>query len=274
MIRLIALDLDGTLLDSGGRLTPANRESIHAAVAAGIQVVLVTGRSYPFARPAADGLPESLSLIVSNGAIERAMDGSRLAQRLLDRATAREVLGQTQSHRHGTALIFDRDHDRQMVFDTLDWTHPGRAAYFRKNRSLIAQVAPLEEALVEDPIQVMVNGGVAEMREVVGALRDAGTAYSVSLTEYPARDFSLVDVTAPDATKGRALAWRAEQLGLARSEVMAVGDNFNDVEMLEFAGTAVVMGNAAVSLRERGWHVTGHHDEDGVAQAIARFALG
>jgi Cof subfamily protein (haloacid dehalogenase superfamily) len=274
MIRLIALDLDGTLLDSGGRLTPGNRESIHAAVAAGIHVVLVTGRSYPFARPEAEGLPDSLSLIVSNGAVERAMDGSRLARRLLDRATAREVLGQTRPHRHGTALIFDRDHDRQLVFDTMDWTHPGRAAYFRKNRSLIAQVAPLEDALVEDPVQVMVNGGVADMREVVATLRDAGTAYSVSLTEYPARDFSLVDVTALQATKGRALAWRAEQLGLARSEVMAVGDNFNDVEMLEFAGTAVVMGNAALSLKERGWHVTGHHDEDGVAQAIARFALG
>ena len=274
MIRLIALDLDGTLLDSGGRMTPANRESIHAAVAAGIHVVLVTGRSYPFARPVADGLPDTLSLIVSNGAIERAMDGSRLAQRLLGRDAARLALAQTQTHRHGTALIFDRDHERQLVFDTMDWSHPGRAAYWRKNHSLIAQVTPLEDALVEDPIQVMVNGGVTEMREVVATLGDAGGAYSVSVTEYPARDFTLVDITAPDATKGRALAWRAEQLGLARSEVMAVGDNVNDVEMLEFAGTPVVMGNAAPSLRERGWHVTGHHDEDGVAQAIARFVLG
>ena len=92
MIRLIGIDVDGTLLDSEGTLPDANRDAIHAAVAAGIHVALVTGRSYPFARPVADALPASLSLIVSNGAIERGMDGSTLARRLLDRDVARRVL--------------------------------------------------------------------------------------------------------------------------------------------------------------------------------------
>ena len=96
----------------------------------------------------------------------------------------------------------------------------------------------------------------------------------MSLTEYVHRDFSLIDVTAPTATKGRALAWRAEQLGLTRDEVMAVGDNFNDVEMLEYAGTPVVMANAVDGLKDRGWHVTGHQNEAGLAEAIRRFALG
>jgi hydroxymethylpyrimidine pyrophosphatase-like HAD family hydrolase len=95
--------------------------------------------------------------------------------------------------------------------------------------------------------------------------------YSVLMTEYEHRDFSLVDVTAPEATKGRALAWRAEQLRLSPDEVMAIGDNFNDLEMLEFAGTPVVMGNAVEELKTRGWFVTGHQDEAGVAQAIQRF---
>jgi hydroxymethylpyrimidine pyrophosphatase-like HAD family hydrolase len=95
----------------------------------------------------------------------------------------------------------------------------------------------------------------------------------VSLTEYVHRDFSLIDVTSPTATKGRALAWRAREMGLDRQEVMAVGDNFNDLEMLEFAGTPVVMANAVPELKQRGWHVTGHQDAGGVAQAISRFAL-
>ena len=99
------------------------------------------------------------------------------------------------------------------------------------------------------------------------------SGYAVSLTEYVHRDFSLIDVTAPTATKGRALAWRAAQLGVSREEVMAVGDNFNDVEMLEFAGTPVVMANAVDGLKERGWYVTGHQDEAGLAEAIRRFAL-
>ncbi len=98
--------------------------------------------------------------------------------------------------------------------------------------------------------------------------------FAVSLTEYVHRDFSLIDVTAPSATKGLALAWRAEQLGIARDEVMAVGDNFNDLEMLEFAGLPVVMANAVSGLKERGWTVTGDNDHAGLADAIRRLALG
>ena len=93
------------------------------------------------------------------------------------------------------------------------------------------------------------------------------------MTEYTHRDFSLVDVTSLEATKGRALAWRAAELGLTPGEVMAIGDNFNDLQMLEFAGHPVVMGNAVEGLRSRGWHVTGHQDEAGVAQAIDRLVL-
>ena len=155
----------------------------------------------------------------------------------------------------------------------MDWEHPGRKGYWARNQSLIAQSVPLEDALTEDPIQVMFNGGVASMRELAERAARRARGYAVSLTEYVHRDFSLVDVTAPSATKGQALAWRAAQLGLRRDEVMAVGDNFNDLEMLEFAGVPVVMANAVDELKKRGWHVTGHQDEAGLAQAIRRFAL-
>ena len=272
MIRLIGIDVDGTLLDSEGHLPERNRLAIHDAVNAGIHVALVTGRSYPFARPVANPLPDSITLIVSNGAVERAMDGSTLARRLLSRSVAREVLAATRPFRDGTALIFDRDAGRQIVFETMDWEHPGRKAYWARNHMLIAQSVPLEDALIEDPIQVMFNGYVRVMRQLAAELECNG-AFEVSLTEYEHRDFSLIDVTGPGATKGRALAWRAGQLGLEPGQVMAIGDNFNDVEMLQFAGTPVVMGNAAGDLRERGWHVTGHQNDAGVAEAIERFAL-
>jgi HAD superfamily hydrolase (TIGR01484 family) len=303
MIRLIGIDVDGTLLDSEGRLPDENREAIRAAVAAGIHVALVTGRSYPFVRPVAVSLPSSISLIVSNGAVERGMDGSTLARRLLDRNVARRVLHAMRDYRDATALVFDRDTDRQVVFETMDWDHPGRQKYWSRNNSHIAQSVPLEDALTEDPIQVMFNGAVDLMRPLAELLRrdarlrsaSAGHArvrsasaeqarvhlasegevleYSVLMTEYAHRDFTLVDVTSPEATKGHALAWRAEQMGLSRDEVMAIGDNFNDLEMLEFAGTAVLMGNAVEELKNRGWQVTGHQNEAGVAQAIERFAL-
>ena len=203
MIRLIGIDVDGTLLDSGGHMPAANRDAIHAAVASGIHVALVTGRSYPFARPVAEQLPATLTLIVSNGAIERGMDGLTLARRLLRREVAQAVLDSTRPFRDAAALIFDRDMDRQIVFESMDWAHPGRKAYWARNASRIARSDPLEEALVEDPIQVMFNGGVAAMRDLAGALRADATEFAVSVTEYEHRDFSLVDITAPSATKGR-----------------------------------------------------------------------
>lgn len=273
MIRLIGIDVDGTLLDSRGHLPDANGAAIREAVAAGIHVALVTGRSYPFARPVADPLPDSVTLIVSSGAVERSMDGTVLARRLLDRRIAEGVLAATYPYRDHAALIFDRDGANQIVFETMNWEHPGRKHYWLRNQHLIGQVIPLEQALVEDPIEVMFNGAAGVMRLLTDSLRREADGFAVSLTEYVHRDFSLVDVTAPNATKGSALAWRAEQLGLGRDEVMAVGDNFNDLEMLEYAGTAVVMSNAADGLKRREWHVTGHQDEGGLAQAIRRFAL-
>ena len=275
MIRLIGIDVDGTLLDSQGVMPPANRDAIHEAAAAGIHVALVTGRSYPFARPVAESLPSSITLIVSSGAVERAMDGTTLARRLLDRDVARAVLETTKPYRDAAALIFDRDADRQFVYESMDWEHPGRKNYWSRNRSLLAHTSPLEDALTEDPIQVMFNGGVEPMRSLSEDLRrQAGEAFAVSLTEYVHRDFSLVDITAPTATKGRALTWRAEQMGLTRDNVMAIGDNFNDLEMLEYAGTGVLMGNAEPPLRARGdFHTTATNDEDGVAEAIERYVL-
>jgi hypothetical protein len=273
MVRLIGIDVDGTLLDSCGRMPAANHDAIHEAVAAGIHVALVTGRSYPYARPVANALPSTISLIVSNGAVERGMDGATLARRLLDREVAKAVLESTLPYRDAAALIFDRDAARQVVYETMDWEHPGRRRYWSRNRTLIAQSVPLEAALVEDPIQVMFNGAVDTMGILADSLRADARGFSVSLTEYRDRDFSLVDITAPEATKGRALAWRAAQLGIASDEVMAVGDNFNDLEMLEYAGTPVVMSNAVDGLRARGWHVTGHQDDAGLAQAIRKFAL-
>jgi Cof subfamily protein (haloacid dehalogenase superfamily) len=280
MVRLIGIDVDGTLLDTGGHLPDANRDAITAAVAAGIHVSLVTGRSYPFARPVADTLPPAITLMVSSGAVERATDGTTLVRRLLDRGIARRVLEATREFREHTAVIFDRDEARQIIFESMDWSHPNRQSYWDRNHWLIDQATPLEDSLVEDPIQVMFNGDPGAMRGLSETLStsaqasgDGVRAFSVSLTEYLHRDFSLLDITAPNATKGRALEWRAEQLGITRDEIMAVGDNFNDVDMLEASGIAVVMGNAVPELRRPGWHVTGHQNEAGLAEAIRRFAL-
>jgi Cof subfamily protein (haloacid dehalogenase superfamily) len=271
-VRLVAIDIDGTLLDSRGRIPEENIAAVQDALEAGLQVVLVTGRSFPFARAATASLPAVVSLIVSNGAIERTMAGRTVARRLLARETARDILAQTRAFRQHSAVLFDREAEGHVVAESMDWDHPHRRGYWERHRHFIGHATPLEAALTEDPIQVMFNGDVATMRAIHSVLEGL-EGVSVCRTEYERRDFSLVDVTAPTATKGQALAWRAAALGIEPRHVMAIGDNLNDLEMLEFAGVPVIMGNAVDALHGRGWHETAPHDEAGVAQAIRRLAL-
>ncbi len=275
MIRLIAVDVDGTLLDSRGQLPAENLDALNTAAARGIQLVIVTGRSFYFALPAVEPLPEPLTLIVHNGAIARARTGETLIRRLMSRQLARDVLGATHPWRDGAVVLFDRPLHGQMVYDRMDWAHPNRVRFRERNRAIIEEVADLEEALTEDPIQVAFNGEVAPMRSLVGALEShpAADQLSVSLTEYAHRDFSLVDVCAAGTTKGTTLARLAATRGIDRVEVLAVGDNFNDRGMLEWAGVGVVMGNATAALRSAGFQVTGTNDEGGLASAVRRFAL-
>ena len=100
----------------------------------------------------------------------------------------------------------------------------------------------------------MFNGSVAPMRALAQALRSLPVAdrIAVAVTEYELRDFSLVDVNAAGCSKGTTLARWASSRGVTRDEVMAVGDNLNDVDMLDFAGVAVVMGIATDALKSRG----------------------
>lgn len=275
MIRLIGIDVDGTLLDSRGRLPAENLRAIEAAAARGVHIAIVTGRSYFFALPAVAALPDPLTLVVHNGAIARTRGGDTLMRRLMPRAAALDLLGATARWRDAAVVIFDRPAAGQLVYDLLDWEQPNRAGFRDRNREIIEQVTSLEDAITEDPIQVAYNGTVAAMQEVTAALADhpAAGQLAVSLTEYRHRDFSLVDVNAAGATKGSGLAAVAAHLGLDRAEVMAVGDNYNDRDMLEWAGTGVVMANAAPGLWAAGLERTGTNDEAGLAEAIRRFAL-
>jgi Cof subfamily protein (haloacid dehalogenase superfamily) len=279
LIRLLAIDIDGTLLDSAGRVPEAHRAAVADAVRQGIEVALVTGRSLHFTQPIVDALGQPLTLILNNGAVVRNSTGGTELRHLLDRDVARRVLEQTRAFEDSVAIVFDRPDERQVVFERMDWTQPNRRGYFERNKAFIASAgAPLADELTEDPIQVMFNGAVAAMRLLVKALEASSTAdrFSVALTEYEHRDFSLVDVNGAGCSKGATLARWVVGRGLTAGDVMAVGDNLNDLEMLTFAGTAVMMANASDALRQRAdarWHSTSSNDEDGLAKAIRALAL-
>ena len=113
------------------------------------------------------------------------------------------------------------------------------------------------------------------MRDAERALRAAGFAeeFALAVTCYEHRNFTMIDVLNPSCSKGASLAEWASVRGFAREEVMAIGDNHNDLEMLSFAGIPVVMGNGVPELKKFGWYETGTNDEDGVARAIEHFAF-
>jgi hydroxymethylpyrimidine pyrophosphatase-like HAD family hydrolase len=282
MIRLVAIDIDGTLLDSHARIPAAHARALTEAGDRGANIALVTGRSVHFALPVAAKLPVPATLIASNGAIVKDHTGQTRMQRFLDKDAARLVLDSMPGYEESMAIVVDPPaggSPEAILYDRMDWTHPNRSRYFERNKAFIRHVSPLASALVEDPVQVMFNGGVVAMREVAARLRALPCAdqFSLQVTEYEPRDFTMLDVNRGGCSKGATLAdWCVEQ-GIARDEVMALGDNWNDVEMLEFAGIPVVMGNACRELKDRaraaGWHLTSSHDEDGLAEALYRWAL-
>jgi len=274
-IRLIALDIDGTLLNSHFEVSAANRAAIAEAVRRGIEVALVTGRRYDFALPVAQQIESPLTMIVNNGAMVRTSDGQTRVRHLLSRETARRVLEATGPWRDGTAVVFDRPKANQVMLESIDWNDPTRGGYYTRNREFLAEANPLESCLTEDPIQVMFTGTVAPMREAELVLQSVQFAneFALAATVYEAKDFSMIDVIHPSVSKGAALAEWAGLRGVAPREILAIGDNHNDLEMLSFAGVPVVMGNSVPELKTRGWAITGSNDEDGVAAAIERFAL-
>ena len=274
-IRLIALDIDGTLLDSRWQLSEANRKAIAEAARRGIEVALVTGRRYDFAMPVARQLQVPLTMIVNNGALVRSGDGRTHLRHLLPRRVAEQVLHLTKCWRQGAAVIFDRPQENQLMLERLNPDDSLRYAYYSRNKEFIGLANPLETCLTEDPIQVMLSGKVAAMRDAERALRDASSAkaYALAVTMYEHRDFAMIDVLNPICSKGASLAEWATLRGYPREEVMAIGDNHNDLEMLSFAGIPVVMGNGVPELKTFGWHETRSNDENGVAHAIEQFAL-
>lgn len=275
-VRLIAIDIDGTLLDEHSQLPATNRDAVAEASARGMEVALVTGRRYDFAMPIARQFPCPLTMIVNNGALVKSTKGETHLVKLLPRCVAAKVIGAASAFRDLASVCFDRPRANQVIYERIDWNDPLRGGYFQRNREFLAEVSPLEKCLTEDPIQVMFTGYLNEVREVEAFLSGLAFAdeYSVAMTVYDKRDFGLVDVIAPGCSKGATLAEWVRRRGWSRDDVMAIGDNLNDLEMLQFAGLPVVMGNSVPELKSLGWPETLTNDQGGVAAAIEMYAFG
>lgn len=283
-VRLVAIDMDGTLLPSFAQaLTGRTARALRAAQQAGITVALATGRRQAFAAPILHGhnLRADMPLITSNGAVTRTLAGEPIDRCHLPAPVARGLCGLLRPF--GTLVFtFDHGEEGELVLEDVETAQKRMAVWMESNKHAIRVVRPLELALPDgnhagnDPIQGMVCGTVAQMRAAENALRESfwDSRCECARTEYPVRDLSILDLLPPGVSKGWALARLAERLGVDRLETMAIGDNWNDLDMLEWAGQGILMGNAAGELRTlaklRGWKQAPPNDEDGVAVVLER----
>jgi Cof subfamily protein (haloacid dehalogenase superfamily) len=270
-IRLLASDIDGTLLNPQFQISPEDLAALRHAHDSGIEVVLVTGRRHTFALPIAKQLGFDLWLISSNGAVTRSLAGESFHRDLMPRETCRELCAAMQEFRGNTVLTFDKEIKGAIVLEHLDDLNTSIRRWLEKNMAYIEFIVPIENALVSDPVQAMFCGSMERMSQALRTLQGSGLGGRITVlrTEYPERDLSMIDVLNTGCSKGHALERWAAHRGFRREEVMAIGDNHNDVEMLEFAGHPVIMGNACEELRGRGWSVTLGNDRCGVAAALA-----
>jgi Cof subfamily protein (haloacid dehalogenase superfamily) len=283
-VKMIVVDIDGTLLPSPGSVVSRrNCRALLGAEAAGIEIVIATGRRQAYAMPLIDpiGLKPETVLITSNGTVTRTMAGERIDRFLLAVETARALCPALRPF-GTTVFTFDHDGPGELVLESIEALNSRVSLWVEANRLWIREVRPLERAFDEGeaPVQGMVCGGVEEMRRAEEWLAESelSTLVAMHRTEYPSRDLTILDILPPGCSKGAALRRLANQRGLALEDIMAIGDNWNDLEMLEFAGRAVVVRNAAPDLvelaRRRGWEIAPANDEDGVAQVIEALLAG
>jgi hydroxymethylpyrimidine pyrophosphatase-like HAD family hydrolase len=215
-IQLIAIDIDGTLMPSTGlRISSRNCAALRAAEAAGIEIVISTGRRQAYAMPlvAQVGLDENSVMISSNGAVVRGFDGQLLDRRFLPLETARQLCVALRGY--GTmAFTFDREGAGALVIENLHQLHARIDRWVEANRPYLVEVEPIERAFDagEEPIQGMLCGTVEEMvaaeRQLLSS--EVGAQIAMHRTEYAARNLSILDLLPPGCSKGpHSIAWRA-----------------------------------------------------------------
>ena len=262
-IRLIAIDMDDTLLDETQQVTGRTRQAIQQAMDAGVAVAIATGRMFRSALPFARDLGIRLPLITYNGAMIRELDSGRtLFHRPIGTELAQELADLFQQQ----GWYLQKYVDDRLYVAELDENAKFYADYAR------VEAIPLGDEffrMTEAPTKMLSMGNPAELEMIRSTVADR-YGDRLYLASSKKRYLEMVDVL---VNKGEAVAFLAEQLGIAQEEVMAIGDSMNDLDMIEYAGCGVAMGNANPAVQAAADFVTEPNTADGVAVAIEKFVL-
>lgn len=260
--RLLALDLDGTLLDDDKTISEPNRKAIQAAQDQGVMVTFSTGRMYCSALRFARELKMNVPLITYNGALIKDTAGKVYQETSLSLPAARTALaiaGEYNIH----VNLFIRD---ELFVDRDDeWTER-----YRRSSSVMPQIVPnLEQVLAPGVNKVLLIGDEQELIPV----RDILGNKLADLAHITSSNPQFIEIVHPDVSKQSGLSYLLEVFDMSPEKVIAIGDNYNDLEMINFAGLGVAMANAPEDIRAQADYVTGYNNEAGVAQVINKFIL-
>lgn len=262
-IRLVAIDLDDTLLTNELVIPPGAIRAIGRAQEAGVHVVIATGRMFPAARPFAEQLGLETPLITYNGAMVKTAAGELIRHSPVPRDLALEVLDYAADNGWAVQCYFN---DRLYV-PAID----AGVIYYTELAGVPAQSTGRMRELVEEyePTKMLGIGSPEQTLERRRGLRERfGARLAVTISKP-----SFVEMLQPGVSKAAALEEVAQRLGVAREETLAIGDSFNDLEMLQWAGVGVAVGNGHPDILHLADEVVASNDEEGVAEAIDRFVL-
>lgn len=261
--KLIAVDMDGTILNEEGNLTPRTEAALKRAAASGITVVSATGRMYPSARPILRQIGVTTPCIFFNGAqIRNPATDETVYERTLGIALTAELLSFYRENNWYIQIYHD---DKLFVADDSD----ERCKYYEKTSRIKA--VPLGKSFWDYGVASIKMLGIAFESDVYRAMVEK-TADRFGNRLYTATSWgSFIEMVHPQVNKARALASVAKSLGVGQRDVMAFGDGENDVEMLAWAGVGVAMGNASERVRGRADVIAPDNDSDGVAVIIEKL---
>jgi Cof subfamily protein (haloacid dehalogenase superfamily) len=286
MIKCIATDMDGTLLTATQQITVENREAILKAKEKGLEVVVATGRSFQEARFVLEESGLKLPMICVNGAEVRSGDGEIVASNPLDKALARQAaLRLVESgvyfevYTNKGTYTEDEDKAISIIVDIFSTANPevpidkiAEAAEERMHKGLVTKIEHYDQLFEDDQYEIYKLLAFSLDDDKLGAARNGlkeitGLAISSSGREN-------IEITSLDAQKGIALEKFVSSRGITMEETMALGDNFNDMSMLERVGRPVAMGNAAQEIKVLCGEVTLTNEESGVGKAIMQVLEG
>lgn len=263
-IKLVAVDLDGTMLSREAIITRRVKDAVAAVRAAGVHFTISTGRMYPSAARFARELEIDLPLIVYQGAlVKNSFSGEVLLYRPLPLVYTREII--TRVHQLGYHLNGYLD-DRLLV----ERDTPEGRRYSAMSGVEMEVVGDFNEFFECDPTKLLV---VAEEPQLDRLQAELAPVYRGKVHIVKSKPHFL-EFSHINATKGVALAYLASYFGVQREEIMAVGDSYNDIEMLEYAGVGVAVANAREEIKLIANYVTSQTYGDGVVEALERYVLG